>query len=87
MCYRRSSSVLDSSVCQRILPSYSQSAQWQLVLMLFLKALSLRRAPFLRTAFESRGGIGRFNLALATRRFTVEEFCAALELLVPETER
>ena len=65
----------------------SQSAQWQTVLLVFLKALSLRRAPFLQPAFETREGIGRFNQALATRRFTVEEFYAVLELLVPPSER
>ena len=64
-----------------------QSAQWQTVLLVFLKALSLRRAPFLQPAFETREGIGRFNQALATRRFTVEEFYAVLELLVPPAER
>lgn len=57
------------------------------MLLVFLKALSLRRAPFLQPAFETREGIGRFNQALATRRFTVEEFYAVLELLVPPSER
>lgn len=49
--------------------------------IILLKALSLERVPALRPAFESREGISRLNKALAEHAFTVEEFCAVLELL------
>jgi hypothetical protein len=60
-----------------------QATQWQLVAIILLKALSLERAPALREAFETREGIHRLNKALAGLSFTVEEFCAVLELLCP----
>ncbi|GAB4814814.1 hypothetical protein N2152v2_001860 [Parachlorella kessleri] len=57
--------------------------QWQLVTVILLKALSLERSPSLRAAFETREGIHRLNKALAGFSFTIEEFCAVLELLCP----
>ncbi|KAL6782355.1 hypothetical protein ACKKBG_A06480 [Auxenochlorella protothecoides x Auxenochlorella symbiontica] len=65
------------------LPSF-KTGQWQLLLIILLKALSMQRAPFLRPAFESREGISRLNAALANRLFTIEEFYAVLELVVVE---
>lgn len=64
------------------LPSF-KVGQWQVVVVLLLKALSLERCPPLRPAFETREGIGRVNQLLARLRFTSEEFYAALELLCP----
>lgn len=65
-------------------PRIQQTGQWQLLLIILLKALSMQRAPFLRPAFESREGISRLNAALANRLFTIEEFYAVLELVVVE---
>ena len=67
------------------LPGFS-AAQWQVVAVLLLKALSLERCPPLRPCFETREGIGRLGRLLATLRFTIEEFYAALELLCPVAE-
>lgn len=61
-------------------------AQWQVVAVLLLKALSLERCPGLRPAFESRDGIARLGRLLASLSFTSEEFYAALELLCPVPE-
>ena len=58
-------------------------SQWQVVVVLLLKALSLERCPALRPSFETRDGIARLNRLLGTLSFTSEEFHAALELLCP----
>ena len=63
-----------------------QVPQWQVVALLFLKALSLERCPALRPAFETRDGIARFNQLLASLSFTADEFWVALEVLCPPTE-
>lgn len=60
-----------------------RTAQWQVVALLLLKALSLERCPGLREAFESREGIARVGRLLASLAFTSEEFYAVLELLCP----
>lgn len=64
------------------LPAF-KVAQWQVVDVLLLKALSLERCPPLRPSFETREGIARLNRLLASLAFTSEEFYAALELLCP----
>lgn len=61
-------------------------AQWQVLAVLLLKALSLERCPALRPAFESREGIARLGRLLASLTFTSEEFYAALEVLCPVPE-
>lgn len=65
------------------LPSLPQAAQWQLVALILLKALSVEHAPALRAAFETREGVQRLGKALAGLSFTIEEFYACLELLLP----
>jgi hypothetical protein len=65
------------------LPAFS-TTQWQLALVVLLKALSMERLPALRPAFESRVGVARWNAELTAARFTVEEFAAVLELLLDE---
>ena len=65
------------------LPITVQVGQWQVVVILLLKALSLERCPPLRQAYETREGIGRLNRLLGSLSFTSEEFYAALELLCP----
>jgi hypothetical protein len=67
----------------RLLSLPTQASQWQVVVALMLKALSLERCPVLRPAFETREGIGRLGRLLASLSFTSEEFYAALELLCP----
>jgi hypothetical protein len=64
------------------LPGF-RAAQWQIVALAMLKALSLERAPTLRALFETREGAARVGQVLAAAAFTVEEFYAILELLVP----
>jgi len=63
------------------LPAF-MSSQWQLVVMMFLKALSMERVPGLRPAFETREGVHRVNQILAANSFTIEEFVAVLEILL-----
>jgi len=60
-----------------------QVGQWQVVAILFLKALSLERCPALREAFETRDSISRMNRLLGALSFTSEELYALLELLCP----
>ena len=60
-----------------------QAPQWQVLVVLLLKALSLERCPPLRPHFETREGISRLGRLLAGLSFTSEEFYAALELLCP----
>lgn len=68
----------------RALPAF-KSSQWQLVAIIFLKALSMERLPGLRPAFETREGVRRVNKALTANSFTIEEFAAVLEVLLEET--
>jgi hypothetical protein len=63
-----------------------QSAQWQVMIICLLKALSLERVPLLRPAFESRDGVARLNRTLGEHKFTIEEFYCVLELLCPPEE-
>jgi len=63
------------------LPAFMTS-QWQLVVMMFLKALSMERMPGLRPAFETRQGVHRVNQILTANAFTIEEFVAVLEILL-----
>jgi hypothetical protein len=62
------------------LPSFT-AQQWQVVVVLLLKALSMERLPALRESFETREGVRRLGAALGELAFTAEEFYAALELL------
>ncbi|KAL4539560.1 hypothetical protein Ndes2437B_g02073 [Nannochloris sp. 'desiccata'] len=63
------------------LPAF-MSSQWQLVVMMFLKALSMEHVPGLRPAFETREGVHRVNKILTANGFTIEEFVAVLEILL-----
>ena len=63
------------------LPAFT-SLQWQVVVLVLLKALSMARVPSLRTSFETREGAARVGQALAAYSFTEEEFYAVLELLL-----
>ena len=67
------------------LPGFTAS-QWQLVTVVFMKALSLTRVPALRSAFDTRAGIHRISRLLGSLAFTIEEFYAVLELLVRPEE-
>lgn len=61
-----------------------QAGVWEVALVVFLKALSLRRVPALRPALESREGVGAVSAALAARGLTEELFACLLEVLCPE---
>jgi hypothetical protein len=63
------------------LPAFT-SSQWQLVVAMFLKALSIERVPGLQPAFETREGVHRMNQMLTANLFTIEEFVAVLEILL-----
>ena len=67
----------------RALPAF-KSSQWQLVVMVLLKALSIDRMPSLRPYFEGREAVHRGNAFLTANLFTVEEFVAVLEVLLEE---
>ena len=59
-----------------------QEAQWQLLVLLLLKGLSLEAVPALQAAFESRYGVSAMQdtlLALGTR---LDEFEALLEIIL-----
>jgi hypothetical protein len=60
------------------------SSQWQLVVLMFLKALSMERVPGLRPVFETREGVHRVNQILTANLFTIEEFVAVLEILLEQ---
>lgn len=63
------------------LPAFS-SMQWQVLVVVLLKALSMERLPSLRPSFETREGIQRLGQTLAASSFTIEELYAVLELLL-----
>jgi hypothetical protein len=65
------------------LPAF-MSSQWQLVVLMFLKALSMERVPGLRPVFETREGVHRVNQILTANLFTIEEFVAVLEILLEQ---
>eukprot|EP00887_Chlorella_sp_A99_P003333 scaffold26.g3333.t1 len=61
--------------------------QWQVAVVVLLKALSLERVPSLREAFESRDGLCRLSQLLGSLSFTMDEFYAVLELLaLPDSQ-
>ena len=57
-------------------------AQWQVILLVLLKALSLERVPALRPAFEEREGIARLSASLRGLGCTLEAFGALLDVAV-----
>lgn len=63
-----------------------QAAQWQVVAIVLLKALSFERLPSLKPAFESRQGITLLHKTLSDLKFTIEELYCVLELLCPPDE-
>jgi len=65
------------------LPAFT-AVQWQSVVIVMLKALSMERLPSLRPTFETREGIQRLGQALGANAMTLEEFYAILELLLEE---
>lgn len=56
--------------------------QWQVLLLVLLKALSLERVPALRPAFEAREGIARLSQSLQRLGCTLEAFGALLDVAV-----
>ena len=56
--------------------------QWQVILLVLLKALSLERVPALRPAFEERQGITRLSASLRRLGCTLEAFGALLDIVV-----
>lgn len=69
--------------CRAALPPF-RPAQWEVLVLVLLKAASMERAPGLRPLFETREGIQKLGLALGRRCFTIEEFYAVLDLLLEE---
>lgn len=56
--------------------------QWQVVVLVLLKAMSLERHPALRPAFERREGIARLSSCLRRLGCTLEAFGALLDVVV-----
>lgn len=63
-------------------PSPLSDPQWQVILLVLLKALSLERVPALRPAFEEREGVARLSAALRGLGCTLEAFGALLDVAV-----
>lgn len=82
---RRVDELLSTLRLAGALPAF-RAAQWAVLALALLKALSLERAPELRAAFETREGAARVGKVLAEAAFTVEEFYAVLELICPMDE-
>ena len=63
-------------------PSPLSDPQWQVLLLVLLKALSLERVPALRPAFEGREGVSRLSAGLQRLGCTLEAFGALLDVAV-----
>lgn len=61
-----------------------QAGVWEVAALVGLKALSLRQAPALQPALESREGVTALSAALAARGLSEEHFSSLLDVLVPE---
>ncbi|KAK9862260.1 hypothetical protein WJX84_003906 [Apatococcus fuscideae] len=63
------------------LPSFTE-AQWQILVLLLLKGLSLEKLPVLRPTFESRDGVAAMQDTLSGLESHLEEFHALLDVLL-----
>lgn len=61
-----------------------QVQQWEVALLVLLKALSFEVVPPLQEALESRQGIALLSAALKGRGLTEEHFGCLLEVLCPD---
>jgi hypothetical protein len=61
----------------------TQDHEWQLLTLALLKALSLQRLPALQPSFEGRVSVQGINNYLRRLQFSLEEFEALLEALLP----
>ena len=59
-----------------------QEAQWQILVLLLLKGLSLEKLPTLQPAFESREGVAAVQGTLAQLGTHLEEFHALMDILL-----
>ena len=59
-----------------------QDCQWQVLVMVLMKGLSLKRVFSLQDTFESRSGLTALKTILDGQEFTEEMFDALLEVLM-----
>lgn len=59
-----------------------QDTQWQIVVLVLMKALSLHRIPALQDILESRHGLAALDKLLKSQEFSSEMFDALLEVLL-----
>ena len=59
-----------------------QDTQWQVVVLVLMKALSLHRIPALQEALESRHCLAALDKLLKSQEFSTEMFDALLEVLL-----
>lgn len=60
-----------------------QDHEWQLVILVLLKALSVERLPALQPSLEGRAGVQSITSFLSRLSYTLEEFDALLETIMP----
>ena len=60
-----------------------QDHEWQLVILVLLKALSMERLPALKPSLEGRAGVQNITSFLSRFSYTLEEFDALLETIMP----
>ena len=61
-----------------------QVHQWEVAVLVLLKALSFEVVAPLQPALETRSGIASVSKALKTRGLTEEHFACLLEVLCPD---
>lgn len=61
---------------------YLQEAQWQVLVLLLLKGLSLEKLPALQPAFESRDGVAAVQGTLEQLGTHLEELHALMDILL-----
>ena len=59
-----------------------QDSQWQVLLLVLMKGLSLHQVSALQDSFLSRKGLSTLSLLLGAQEFSNEMFDALLEVLV-----
>lgn len=78
------SNVIRTFRLDQSLPAFD-SKQWRVVSAIILKALSLHSCPEYQKIVDTREGIRQLGILLGSASFTMEEFYAALELMLGES--
>lgn len=75
---------IDSSVSTERSRVCVQKRQWEVALLVVLKAVSFAVVPTLQPALESRESIELISSALSTRGLTEDHFACLIEVLCPD---